>query len=110
MSKGHGYHHSNDRAQRELGLNLRQLAALCAAVSSALMDGGPTCRRWVNTVVATAGQHDRAGDELLTLFRRGLLVEVARIENDVFYKPTASAIDKVRGWAGAHRRGEAAAE
>jgi hypothetical protein len=98
----------NERCLRDFGLNLSQLEALVAAVSSSLMDGGPVCRRWVNQLVGGQGGHTHAGEELLPLFRRGFLVEVGRYENDVFYRPTASTIDKVRGWAGAHDRTEAA--
>lgn len=99
-----GTYGRNERLQRELGVNYRELCALVAAVSSFLIDGGPVTRVWVDKMVHRAddGNPRYAGEELVNLARRGLLVEVARIENECFYRPTPRAVDKVRGWAGYH--------
>lgn len=104
-----GYQPLNERCLRELGVTLKQKAALVAAVSSWLLDRGPTCHRWVQTLLYAQGEHTHAGEELLHLSRKGLLVEVARIENEVFYRPTQGTLDKVLGWAGRHERAEGAA-
>jgi hypothetical protein len=105
-----GSQQRNERCQREFDLNYRQFCALVAAVSSFLLDGGPVTRLWVDKLVCDCGESPRyAGEELVNLARKALLVEVGLVENVVYYRPTPRAVDMVRRWAGAFER-EAAAE